>query len=182
MTDNQILDLFFARSEEAIPSLRTQYGAYCTAIAGRLLSDERDVEECLSDCWLAVWNAIPPTRPDHFKGWLGAIVRHRAIAMGKENRRRPDTADEAALELALCLPQPEDAHSEVLANELGAAISAFLRAQKSEQRTAFLRRYWYCDSVEETAAHMGWTVSKTKTVLFRLRNSLWNYLNKEGFL
>ena len=182
LTDNQILDLFFARSEEAIPSLRAQYGAYCNAIAARLLSDSRDVEECLSDCWLAVWNAIPPTRPDHFKGWLGAIVRHRAIAMGKENRRRPDTADEPALELAHCLPQPEDALSETLANELSAAISAFLRTRKPDQRTAFLRRYWYCDSVEQTATHMGWTVSKTKTVLFRTRNQLWDYLNKEGFL
>ena len=182
MTDNEILDLFFARSEEAIPALRTQYGPWCTAIAVRLLSDHRDVEECLSDCWLTVWNSIPPTRPEYFKGWLGAIVRHRAIAMGRENGRRPDTVDEAALELQACLPCPEDAHSEILARELGRAVSDFLRTQKSDVRTAFLRRHWYAHTMEEVAAHMGWTVSKTKTVLFRTRNKLWDYLNKEGLL
>ena len=182
MTDNQILDLFFARSEQAIPALREQYGPYCTAIASRMLSDSRDVEECLSDCWLAVWEAVPPTRPEHFKGWLGAIVRHRALAIGRENGRRPATVDEAALELAVCLPCPEDAHSEALAKELGRAVSDFLRAQKPGPRDAFLRRYWYADTVEEVAGHMGWTVSKTKTVLFRTRNKLWDHLNKEGLL
>jgi len=90
--------------------------------------------------------------------------------------------DETALELAVCLPCPEDTHGEVLAKELGDAVSEFLRKQKPDRRTAFLRRYWYLDSVEETAAHLGWTVSKTKSVLFRMRNSLWDYLNKEGLL
>ena len=182
MTDNQILDLFFERSEQAIPALREQYGAYCTAIASRLLSDSRDVEECINDCWLAVWNAIPPTRPEHFKGWLGAIVRNRALAIGKENKRRPDTVDETALELAFCLPSREDTHREALAKELGRAVSEFLQAQKRDVSTAFLRRYWYCDTVEEVAGHMGWSVSKTKSVLFRTRNKLWNHLNKEGLL
>lgn len=182
MTDEALIHLFSTRSEDAIPALQAQYGAYCAAIARQLLSDSRDVEECLSDCWLSVWQAIPPTRPDHFKGWLGAIVRHRALAIVKQNDCRPATVDETALELAACLPAPRDAHSEALAKELGNAVSAFLRTQKAGSRTAFLRRYWYLDTVEETAAHLGWTVSKTKTVLFRTRNSLWDYLNKEGLL
>lgn len=54
MTDHEILELLFVRSEQAIPALRTQYGAYCASIARRILADERDVEECLNDCWLSV--------------------------------------------------------------------------------------------------------------------------------
>lgn len=182
MTDEALIALFSARSESAIPALQAQYGPYCAAIARQLLSDPRDVEECLSDCWLAVWNAIPPTRPTHFKGWLGAVVRHRAIAMGRDNSRRPPEADEAALELAACLPCPGDAHSEAEAAELGQAVSRFLAGQKPDHRAVFLRRYWYADSVEQTAARMGWSVSKTKSVLFRLRNNLRQYLYKEGLL
>ena len=182
MTDEALIDLFSARSEDAIPALQAQYGAYCAAIARQLLSDPRDVEECLSDCWLAVWNAIPPTRPEHFKGWLGAIVRHRALALGRQNGRRPQEVDEAALELAACLPQMEDAHTEAEAAELGRAISRFLEGQPANRRLAFLRRYWYTDTVEETAARMGWSVSKTKSVLFRTRNNLRHYLHKEGLL
>lgn len=182
MTDNELIGLFSTRSEGAVAALQAQYGSYCSAIARQFLTDSRDVEECLSDCWLAVWNAIPPTCPEHFKGWLGAIVRNRAIAIGRQNGRRPDTVDETALELAVCLPQTGDANAQVEAAELGRAVSHFLWKQKPEVRAAFLRRYWYADSVERTAAHMGWSVSKTKSVLFRTRNRLRDYLVKEGYL
>lgn len=182
MTDEALLRLFLDRSEGAAEALEAQYGPYCRAIAENLLRDSRDAEECVNDCWLAVWKAIPPARPEHFKGWLAAIVRNRALAMGRENGRRPETVDEAALELAACLPQKDSAHSELEARELGAAVSRFLSAQKPDRRAAFLRRYWYAQSVEETARAMGWSVSKTKSVLFRLRNSLWDYLSKEGYV
>ncbi len=85
MTDQQLIDLYFARDEGAVAETERKYGAYCRAIARRLLADSRDVEECLSDCALAVWNAIPPQRPERFKGWLGAIVRNRALAIGRQN-------------------------------------------------------------------------------------------------
>ena len=178
MTDPELIELFLARSEEAVPALTARYGAYCRAVAGQLLSDRRDVDECLNDCWLAVWRAIPPARPERFKGWLAAIVRNRALAMGRENRRRPPTVDEGALELASCLPPGED--------PLGAvefqALSRFLRAQPREVRTAFVRRYWYADSMEDTARRLGWSESKTKSALFRLRNKLRQQLEKEGLL
>ena len=40
------------------------YGAYCRAIALRILGSEEDTEECLADVWLRVWNAVPPERPE----------------------------------------------------------------------------------------------------------------------
>lgn len=181
MTDEELVGLFWERSDRAAEALQEKYGPYCAAILWQFLTDSRDVEECLNDVWLAVWKAIPPTRPDHFRGWLGTITRNRAIAMGKENGRRPETVDEAALELASCLPN-RDAHTEAEQAELGQAVSNFLHRQKPELRTVFLRRYWYADSVEQTATHMGWSVSRTKSALFRVRNRLRDHLQKEGLL
>lgn len=180
MTDQQLIDLYFARDEGAVAETERKYGAYCRAIVRRLLADSRDVEECLSDCALAVWNAIPPQRPERFKGWLGAIVRNRALAIGRQNGRRPATVDEAALELAACLPQWDSAQERAEAAELGRAISRFLRTQKPGARTAFLRRYWYAEGVTQVADGLGWSVSKTKSSLMRTRNRLRAYLEKEG--
>ena len=90
MTDSELIALYQARDPRAVEETRAQYGAWCAAIARRLLTDSRDVEECLNDCALAVWNAIPPAEPKHFRGWLGAIVRHRALAIGKANDRQPN--------------------------------------------------------------------------------------------
>lgn len=162
--------------------MQMQYGAYCAAIAQKFLLDPRDVEECLSDCYMTVWETIPPTRPEYFKGWLGAVVRHQALAIGKKNSRRPPEADEAALEMAACLPCFGDSYTEVEARDLSRAVSAFLWKQKPDVRVAFLRRYWYAETVEAVASYMGWSLSKTKSVLFRLRNHLRRYLDQEGLL
>ena len=59
--------------------------------------------------------------------------------------------------------------------------SRFLFLQKPEVRTAFLRRYWYAESLEEVAAYMGWGLSRTKSVLFRTRKRLETYLKQEGY-
>ena len=182
MTDAQLTALFQARSEEAVPALADQYGPYCRAVASRLLSDPRDVDECLNDVWLSVWRAIPPTVPERFQGWLGAIVRNRALAMGRENSRRPPTADEAALELASCLPPWDGPEGAAEYRALADVVERFLRAQPKDARIAFVRRYWYADRVEDAARRLGWSVSKTKSVLFRTRNKLREHLQKEGFL
>lgn len=182
MTDEMLVELLYTRSDGALEALQAQYGAYCKTIASRILSDDRDVEECLNDCLLSVWKAIPPARPEHFRGWLGAVVRNRAIAMGKKNGKMAPTVEETALELAQSLSPGGNLQETVEAKALGEAISDFLRTQKLEHRRAFLRRYWWCERVEEVAQGMGWSVSKTKTVLFRTRNSLKDYLQKEGHL
>ena len=182
MTDQELIELFSARSEEAVPALSGQYGPYCRAIAAQLLADRRDVEECLNDAWLSVWQALPPARPERFKGWLAAIVRNRALAMGRENGRRPPTVDESALELASCLPPGNDPLSEAESHALAEAVARFLRVQPKDVRAVFLRRYWYADTVEDAARRLGWSVSKTKSVLFRTRNKLRAQLQKEGYL
>ena len=135
MTDQELVELFWQRREEALTGLQDKYGGWCRSIAGRILGEERDVEECLGDCWLQLWNAIPPARPQHFRGYLGAVVRNRALLLRREG-----------------------------------------------PRTAFLRRYWYADTVEETAGHLGWSLSRTKSVLFRTRKKLKAYLEQEGML
>lgn len=182
MTDQDLVELFLARSPDAVPALSGQYGPYCRAIAAQLLSDPRDVDECLNDVWLAVWRAIPPTMPERFQGWLAAIVRNRALAMGRENSRRPPTADEAALELASCLPPGDGPEGAAEYRALADAVERFLRAQPRDIRVVFLRRYWYADTVEDAARRLGWSVSKTKSALFRTRNKLRAQLQKEGFL
>ena len=88
MTDQELVELFWQRREEALTGLQDKYGGWCRSIAGRILGEERDVEECLGDCWLQLWNAIPPARPQHFQGYLGAVVRNRALLLRRRRGRQ----------------------------------------------------------------------------------------------
>ena len=165
MGDEELLALLIARSEEAVSALNETYGAYCRTIAGNILTSAEDVEECLSDACLALWNAIPPARPQCLKAYLGTVVRNAAL-------RRRRTVPEPALELdeALIGRDTVTEHWEAKAPR-----------ESADARGAFLRRYWYADSVEAVALRFGWSVSKTKSVLFRTRKRLRAYLEKEGF-
>ena len=177
MTDEELLELYFARSEDAIRATAMVYGPYCRAIALRILDSEEDAEECLADVWLRVWNAVPPERPEHFKGWLGVVTRNQALTLLRSRERQPRQAEEAALELALDLAGGPEVELE--ARELGRAISAFLAGQPERNRGVFLRRYWYGDTVEEAARWADWSLSRTKSALFRMRKKLKDYLKKE---
>ena len=79
MGDQQIIQLFFQRCEEAITQTQKKYGALCRSVAQRLLADPRDTEECVSDTYLRVWNAIPPERPRSLRAYLARVTRNLAL-------------------------------------------------------------------------------------------------------
>ena len=51
MEDGKIIDLYWARSQQAIAASEEKYGPYCHTIARRILDREEDAEECVNDTW-----------------------------------------------------------------------------------------------------------------------------------
>lgn len=64
---------------------------------------------------------------------------------------------------------------------LGEAISRFLWTLSREKRVVFMRRYFYLNTVSEISTQLSIGESKVKTMLFRIRNDLRDYLMKEGY-
>ena len=54
MEDRAIIGLFFDRSEQAITELSNKYGRLCCKIAGNILHNSPDTEECVNDTDLCV--------------------------------------------------------------------------------------------------------------------------------
>ena len=63
LEDRQIIDLFYARSEQAIAELDQKYGPAVRKTAFRILGSRQDAEECANDTYLGVWNTVPPPAP-----------------------------------------------------------------------------------------------------------------------
>ena len=74
MEDRNIVELFFKRDQQAIRETDNKYGSYCKMIAGNILKSFQDVEECIDDTYIKLWNKIPPSRPIAFKGIIGKIT------------------------------------------------------------------------------------------------------------
>ena len=86
MEDAQIIDGFFRRDPEAITAVQEKYEKRCLAAAGHILPDRRDAEECVSDVWLRLWNAIPPERPRSLAAYITTVTRRVALDKCDYNR------------------------------------------------------------------------------------------------
>ena len=76
MDDTAIVELYFARSENAISETAVKYGGYCYSIANNILSNKEDSEESVNDTYLAAWNTMPPKHPSILSAFLGKITRN----------------------------------------------------------------------------------------------------------
>lgn len=183
MEDSEIIELFFTRSESAISETVKKYGKYCSKIAMNILSSSEDAEECISDAYLSAWNNIPPVRPTLFSAFLGRIVRNLSINKYKANHTKKRGGHETNLvlsELEECIPSGSNVESEQEAKVIAKTIDSFLRTIDDESRIIFVRRYWYADSIADISSCYHMSESKVKSMLFRIRNKLRTYLEKEG--
>lgn len=184
MNEVEIMTLLYKRSEEALPALQRSYGALCRQIMSHILSDSRDMEECLQDTLLRVWDSIPPERPNSLKAYMVRIARNRALDQNRYNHRQIRNSDlsEAFEELEETLSQGGDPEELLMRHEISHVINDFLRAQPKEYRIMFVRRYFYGESVSQIAQNFQCTEGKVRTALFRTRNRLYEQLKKEGDL
>lgn len=137
MEDAQIIELFFARSEDAISELDKKYGKFCHKLADNILASAQDAEECVNDAYLSTWNAIPPQRPESLPAFVGTLVRRCSITRYRANTamKRNSHYDMCMEELETFLASPQQAMEEhYAARELAAAIERFLDTQSKENR------------------------------------------------
>lgn len=183
--DNKIIQLLFARSEDAMRELDLKYGIICRKISYNILNDSQDAEECVNDAYLGAWNAIPPANPDPLLPFICKIVRNLSLKRyyHKTAARRNSACNVPLEEIEACLAHPDTPESQLEARELTRAIEDFLDTLTRENRVIFMRRYWFCDSCRDIAGQVGLT-EKTVTVrLTRIRRKLKEYLTeREVFL
>lgn len=184
MEDQEIVRLFFARSEEAIVQTREKYGSFCWQTAYQILRSREDSEECVSDTWLRAWNAIPPNRPAYLKAYLGRITRNLALDRWRARSAKVRGGGEVPLgleELADCVSQDGNPLSELEARRLVQSINVFLYGLPEEKRRIFLLRYWYLESLAQIASQTGLREAKIKKDLYQLRRKLKIHLEQEDF-
>ena len=183
MDDRRIVELFLERSEEAILETDIKYGRYCHKIAFNVLGNDEDSEECVNDAYMRAWGSIPPNEPDSMASYIGRITRN--LALDKLRQKQSDKRGNGEVpvvldELAECVSGHDELERRQDSAEIAAAIDSFLDELNSVERGAFMRRYWMMEPIADVANRYDISVSKTTTMLFRLRNRLKKHFMKEG--
>ena len=182
MEDEQIIQLYFNRSETAITETNIKYGKYCYSIAYNILYSQTDAEECVNDTYFNIWNSIPPEKPACFKAYIGRIIRNLALNRYQYNnaQKRSPNFEEIAQELNEGVSDKKFAvDEEYILKEL---LNNFFKKLSKKQRIIFLQRYWYFCPLKEIALNLGMKESNVKVILFRVREQFKNYLKQEGVL
>lgn len=185
MTDQKIVELFFARSQDAVAAVKQKYGTRLLLLSRNILGDLLDAEECVNDTLLAAWNAIPPARPNPLFAWLCATARN--ISM---NRLRGKLAEKrgggqicsAFDEFADTFPDQETLEMELNRRELARQLDRFLSRLSKRDKQLFLGRYFAGKSIFELAQFLDMTQENCRVRLLRLRRKLHAFLQKEGIL
>ncbi len=183
MEDRGIIELYFARDEAAIRETAGKYGMRLRAISRSITENDADALECVNDTYLAVWNSIPPHRPEaYFFAYLARIVRHLSLNLVMRSRRKKRDAQVISLceELEECIPRDETPEGRLEREELAAVLSEFLRTLDGEARVIFLRRYFTMESVKAIAASLGKSEGAVSSQLYRSREALREFLCERG--
>ena len=181
MTDSNIIALYIARNEDAIRYTDDAYGRLLFSLADRIVKNDADAEESVSDTYMKAWETIPPQKPRYFFAYLAKLCRHFALGRLDWNGAAKRKAEVVSLtqEMEQCIP--DSSRDSVLeSRELGRLLDAFLRTLTPENRMVFLRRYWCVDTIAEIAVRYGISESAVSMRLNRTRAKLCAYLEKEG--
>ena len=184
MEDRQIVTLYWNRKENAIVETAAKYGRYLNSISYNILADSEDAKECVNDTYHDAWNTIPPHRPSNLSTFLGKITRRISIDRWRKKRADKRGGGEIALaldELEECLAGGNDVEKEFDRKETVKLINKFLKSLPETERTVFIRRYWYLDSISSICDRFDFSQSKVASMLHRTRLKLKDVLEKEGF-
>ena len=181
MDDKRIIDLLWQRAEQGIDALQAKFGKALLGLSIHILKDPQDAEEAVSDTYLALWNAIPPARPDPLSTFAFKICRNTALNRLRSRTAQKRSAYELSLEeLSEVLPG-EEFQAQLDARELGRCIDRFLETLDPDSRRLFVRRYWFGDTVSELASDMQLREGNVSVRLHRIRAKLKDYLTQEDF-
>ena len=184
MDDQLIKKLFFDRSENAIPALVEKYGDICRKIASNILKDERDVDECLNDAYMAAWKQIPVDAPRRLDAYLYGIVRHLALKKHRDNtaKKRNTYYDRNMEDLAEQLSSGDLVHDQWKEKEFRKCLNTFLLRQKQIDRDIFIRKYWYAASDAEIAEITHKSENYIRVHAHRTKKRLQKCLEEEGYI
>ena len=183
LSDEQIIELYFAREERAIAETDKKYCQYLHTVAYSILANDQDAEECLQDTYLRVWHAIPPQRPSIFHAFLAKITRNLSLNRLKTANRQKRVPSEASVslqELEECVSDEDSLSRQLQSAAIARAINRYLDGVSDRRMYVFISRYFYALTIPQIAKRLSCSASSVNRELAEIRRELRIELEKEG--
>lgn len=182
MNELTIIDMLWNRSESALHVIEREYGHLLKGIIYQIVRNNQDMEECLNDTYMSVWNSIPPNRPEYLRAYICRLAKNIAMNHVRHKKRLKRNTDDVFYmeELGECIAD-DDVFAKIEEETLVEHIELFLDKQSERNRVIFIKRYWFGYSVKDIAKEMEMSERHASVVLNRLRKKLKTYLKEVGW-
>ena len=185
LSDEEIIELYWKRNEQAIKETDVKYGKYLFTIAYNIIHNDLDCEECLNDTYLGTWNKIPPERPTVFNVFLSRITRNIAV----DRYKRDSAAKRIPSELLTTLEEAEEyvpdsaltMEEEAALGEVARVIKDFLSSLGEREEFIFVCRYYYSDKIVHIARMLQISEKTVSRELLRMKEGLRQMLLERGY-
>ena len=170
MTDANAIRLIRSGDEKAIAAIMNKYSRLLwKTAAGILTSSEEDIEECVADVFISLWQK--PELYDESRGklstWLCTMTKNKALdRLRSIKARREEPVDEI----------PETA-TQADTIENGYDLEQCLDRLPEEDREIVKRRYYHEQKPADIAKDMGIDKKKVENRLFRSKKKLKDMLS-----
>jgi len=169
MTETKVLRELQKGSQQALEWMIDTYNPYVSTIVYNIIGQQMtqaDVEETVSDVFLALWNNSHKIKPGMTRAYLGSIARNQAK---KKLRKQGLTLELEKNILTLEVHSPEQ---ELEQQEQRKLVNQAILAMEHPDREIFLRHYYYGQTIPVICKEMHMTPSAIKSRLARGREKL----------
>lgn len=183
LSDEAIIELYFARNEKAIAETERKYRDYLFKTANNILLNEADSEECINDTYLKVWNAIPPTRPKIFRAFLAKITRNIAFDKCRSESRKKRSSNNKTLsfdELEGFVSSNSTPETELESKAITETVNRYLREANDKKLYIFISRYFFAISISDIAQKLNCSESSVNKTIAEIKKELRQRFESEG--
>ena len=185
ISDEEIIDLFFARDERGLLYAEKKYGRIVRSLCGRILSNKEDAEECQNSVFFIAWSKIPPEKPKSLAAFLSRLARDVSIDRYRAGRSEKRTGDRLAVryeELSDLLTDDDSGPLSVLEQkETADMLRRFIFSLSDADRRIFLMRYYDEQTLAEISKNAGLSIQGVAFRLNKMKEELKKTLEKEGY-
>ena len=178
MSDEDLVKRASKGDSRAFDLLVLKYQHRIFALIGRFVRDQDEIQDIAQEAFIKAWKALPRFRGDSaFYTWLYRIAVNTAKNHLVASGRRPPTSDVDAEDAEQFvgvngLHETGTPESELLSQELEAAINKAIEGLPQELRTAVTLREFEGMSYEDIAAVMECPVGTVRSRIFRAREAI----------
>ena len=182
--DGELLALLSHDPAMGLERAISAYGGGVRTICANVLGREsrQDIEECVSDVFVALWRAAPSFQSERgsLKSYVYGIARHLAVDRYRRESRGgiPVPMDESELELSV-----EVDFSDVVARKQNSQIlKETIDGLPSPDREIFIYRYCFYEKIKEIAERLSLPPKTVENKLYRGKKALQSQLLERGII